>query len=378
MMKRQSGVISLLTAVMVSVLIMSVTLPLVYLNTINALGSSDNELSLSAYAAAEGGVEMMYWGAIYGNFGSTTAGSCTSTPANAPGTLYTLLQSTAPSANAITCIKTSTTSSNVTGNLNAGNAYQYVIDPSGQILKDIEVSWMDQSKGDVAFPAAASAAATNYAPAGSVTGPLPTASVNDLPAIELTIVNYVGSSALITPGGPTLPNITVRNVVLLPNSSGSVLTDVLPPAVAKKVGVPCATAASGPQCVVPANSTAIPGSNTAGVPLTASQGSIVYIRALYPDQYPGADGAHFAITFRDALGNTIPIVSPSTTIDVTAHSGPVYRRIVATATPPTQPSVPAGLNYVLFSDTDICKDFNITEAPNGSQLGLLPLCGSTP
>src|SRR5436190_343797 len=59
-MKSQRGVISMISALMVSVLVIIVAMGLiVYINS-SAQQGSDDELSLRAYAAAQGGVEWAY------------------------------------------------------------------------------------------------------------------------------------------------------------------------------------------------------------------------------------------------------------------------------------------------------------------------------
>jgi hypothetical protein len=91
---------------------------------------------------------------------------------------------------------------------------------------------------------------------------------------------------------------------------------------------------------------------------------VVYARALYLNQTNPS--VSYKLQFINSSGTVMSVPSSNTTIDVTARSGPVYRRVVAKVPNNT---VPAGLNYVIFSDTNICKAFIVPSSGNPSDTG---------
>jgi hypothetical protein len=72
------------------------------------------------------------------------------------------------------------------------------------------------------------------------------------------------------------------------------------------------------------------------------------------------------MTFIDAAGNVVPVPDGTATIDVTAKAGQTYRRVISKL--PLSRGAEAGLNYVIYSDTNVCKNFtvldNVAPAPN--------------
>lgn len=80
---------------------------------------------------------------------------------------------------------------------------------------------------------------------------------------------------------------------------------------------------------------------------------------------PRYDGTHYRLTFFNnngagSGGVPVPVPDQYATIDVTARSGPVYRRVIQKVR--INSGVVSGLDYVLFSDTDICKDFFVRDS----------------
>jgi hypothetical protein len=62
-------------------------------------------------------------------------------------------------------------------------------------------------------------------------------------------------------------------------------------------------------------------------------------------------------TGNNANGSTVAVNDGTATIDVTAYAGATYRRVIAKL--PSLKGAAGGLNYVMYSDTNICKDFNV-------------------
>jgi len=355
---QQSGVISLVTSIMVSVMVATIAIALVFVSYSGTQQSSDDELSLRANAQAMGAVEYAYWAATnpssalyHQNYSNDCVGRDTQRD-------ISTLNATAANSNGVVCVTVNSSAAATTGVLNAANAQEVII-PDNIRLQDIELSWF--TPGDVTLPGVC----CGYSP---VTNPLP---ASGIPGVELTIVNYSSTAGLISPGGSSLANIHIKNVVLLPNNTPAI--DANNPT--EKILVQCSAAATPYLCSSPAAPT-IYASATANAAEPINTGTIIYIRALYPT----ASGIHYAITCLRTTSNSCYAASgQQVTIDVTAHAGPDYRRIEAVSSPPTGGGVSSGLNYVLFSDTNICKDFYITEAPDGSQLGQVnSYCGGTP
>lgn len=68
----------------------------------------------------------------------------------------------------------------------------------------------------------------------------------------------------------------------------------------------------------------------------------------------------YKMVFRSGAGGggvDVPVPDGTATIDVTANSGLTYRRVISKL--PLNKSAAAGLNYVIYSDSNICKNFDI-------------------
>ena len=56
-------------------------------------------------------------------------------------------------------------------------------------------------------------------------------------------------------------------------------------------------------------------------------------------------------------GTIVKVPDGTATIDVTARAGQTYRRVISKL--PINGGASNGLNYVMYSDTNICKGFNV-------------------
>jgi hypothetical protein len=70
----------------------------------------------------------------------------------------------------------------------------------------------------------------------------------------------------------------------------------------------------------------------------------------------------FRMTFKtgaNGAGTVVDVPDGTATIDVTAKAGQTYRRVISKL--PLNGSAAAALNYVIYSDTDVCKNFDVID-----------------
>lgn len=325
-MQNHRGIISMITTIMISILLITMAIGLIALLSGSLQQASDNELSLRAEAAAEGGVEWaIAWMIAHPGYTNT---NCATTPAG----VATFSGFGGVPPNKITCLLVNNTTNHPNGTLDANTASQITV-AAGSGLKSIRLSWINNGTQPSAnFPI----------------GPLPGSWF--WPAMELTIVNYTVGGGNINPG-----TIRIQNVLAVPNLSAG--------GGGNKILGNCGTAAGGYAC----NATF-----AVNPPVNGNEGTIVSLRAKYLNGTTQNVG--YQIQFLDSSGNPINVPGQFATIDVTARAGSVYRRIIAQA-PIGSNAVPANLNYVLFGDQNICKQFSLYK--NGAnyifQPGLCPL-----
>ncbi|HSX14533.1 MAG TPA: hypothetical protein VLE72_01295 [Candidatus Saccharimonadales bacterium] len=362
-MRTQQGIISMLTTIMISILLITMSLGLLLLTAGANQQASDDELSLRAYAGAESGAE---WALAYlkKDPTATFTSGCNPTFGDPSFAALTNFMPPGPNSNAITCLTVAQTDNALSGVLDAKKAAQINVSPSFAAnkpnIQSIEVSWLAPNL-DVTL--------LKSSPYTKYDGPnLPQASGNAglLPAIELTIVNYYalnGSNLnLIDNNGNKA--IQVRNIVLFPSTNPSPL-NTEPKNLAN-----CTPSTSVTyQCVA----TVSPNNPPGDLNSSNQEGVIIYLRALYP----GNSKFHYKVRLVLPGGGDLPVPLTEAKIDVTARSGPVYRRIIA-FTRTTKPEIPAGLDYVLFGDQQICKDFNVhassKDFPDPSGATIVSLC----
>jgi hypothetical protein len=74
-------------------------------------------------------------------------------------------------------------------------------------------------------------------------------------------------------------------------------------------------------------------------------------------RYAGTD---YRLTFMSGLngnGTVVNVPDGTATIDITAKAGDVFRRVVYKV--PYKNGAASGLDYVIFSDQDVCKNFGV-------------------
>jgi hypothetical protein len=92
-----------------------------------------------------------------------------------------------------------------------------------------------------------------------------------------------------------------------------------------------------------------PGPNSPG-PARNNNNFIFRIRPRYT-------GASYKVTFHNGNGPARRVKDQFAVVDVTARAGDVFRRVQAHV--PVTAAAASGLDFVIFSDTDICKDFEV-------------------
>jgi hypothetical protein len=155
-------------------------------------------------------------------------------------------------------------------------------------------------------------------------------------AVEVTLVpfQYAGGNNVSSIGTP-------RNIVILP----SAVSGGLEPKVygACNLAVP-----STLNCKATINALNPPAT------LGPTEGYVLSIRSRY--NYNNAP-VSYQLEFVDSSGQKISVNTQNTIIDVTARSGQSYRRLIAQLN--SGPGTPGQINYVLYGDQNICKNFQL-------------------
>lgn len=342
MIKRQTGMVSLITALMVSILLILLATALTSLVAGTQEQASDSELTLRAYSAAEGGVEWAYY---YFKTNGFTQDYTDCGPATDPNSVLSLdpnlynFSSLGPSdsGNQLTCIKVTRHANDASGTLsyNGGNndVRDLVVPNTGGNIASIKLSWIgpnDPTPNAVIVPGSALPGALNAA------------------GMELTVVNYPVSAGNVDP-----TQIDIRNVLFLPTTGGASFTEpkVLGDCTGGAQYRCSATIAAKCSGTAPRN-----GANVCTGTTTATNASDVFIVQLRPKYLSTINQAvSYKLEFLDSSGVDIPIPINTVMVDATAQSGSFYRRVVAEI-PENVPGVQ--FNYVLFGDQNICKNFS--------------------
>jgi hypothetical protein len=343
MIKRsQSGLVSMVTALMVSILLILLATALVGLVTGTQQQASDSELTLRAYASAEGGIEWAYDmiknGGLGGNWLDCDGPTRLTNVFSGLGD-FSYGGSTADTAdNRLTCLRVFSTSDVTKGVLNfapgdGGNpdAVNIVVANSALLstISSIELSWILGSSGNEQYP--------NSDP--NLLAALPS-SLNAA-GMEFTVVHYpVDASSNVDTG-----NINIRNVLFLPSNASTSQQGSEP----KFKGGCVPNPGYACRAVIDAKCDGCVGSNSNDV-------FIIQLRPKYLTRTNSA--VSYQVRFLDAAGNPIQVPTGYTNIDAIARSGSFYRRIEAQI-PQGPPGVLGQLNYVLYSDRDICKRFSL-------------------
>jgi hypothetical protein len=343
--ERQEGFVALFTCILISLLLLVITLSMVTLETLQLRKAEDSEQSLRAYYAAEAGIEDAFAN-VLSNTITDTSGS------------NTCNKNTTYDASGIagwTCQQI-TFGGSPSGKLEQPDAAK-TVDPGDANYNRVLVEW-DQS----GYPTAAS-----YNP---VWPPFPdqnafnSASPPFAAPIELSIVQYPRTAFDASkvchkdpvlgwqPGG--CPNgagtANLENATIIPSTTASGNIGYNSGSDAFSTGSPYKG-----NCV-PQRTTNIYYPSTSYncyAFLTGFNASFDYlfrIRSRYA-------GSAYRFSFFDGTGKNIKVSDDMATIDVTAQAGDTYRRTVYKL--PLHAGAASGLNFVMYSDNDICKNFDV-------------------
>lgn len=312
----QAGAVALITAIIISILLTIIVTGLVGLMASELRQSNDAEQSTRAYYAAQSGIEdgvQKVIRALQGIDPYPTAACASQT------------QIVAGIPVGWTC-QSITFSGSPEGVLPVPDQ-SVTIDLAGAPNFDtMTVSW-DRTTNPTALM---------YA----MPVPLPSSSWTGAAALELSFIDYLklGSYA---DGAAAQLDIKTRNLLMVPETIGPFVS----PNVALLAGnnpysgkCTVVVATNGYHC-----SLSVTGFNT------AARGYIIRLRSRFA-------GTAYKLDFSSA-GLPVQVPDGTATIDVTAKAGDVFRRVIYKV--PINNGAASGLDYVLFSDNDVCKNYQI-------------------
>ena len=325
--KRQDGAVALITAIIISLLLSIVLTGFIIVMVSEQRQATDSEQSVNAYYAAESGVEDA--------IGKIKGGLRTNQPCDGTITSKNVnLESTSPGAVGWNC-QSITFSGQPSGRLQDPDAATQLDLSSASAFTSINLKWE------------LSALNNNFTPPAS--GVIPSAAAwgaTRPAAVELSVISYPKTATFLASA------ITTQNYLVLPGNIGPGSGSIAGGAGSNPLRGNCA---SGPAYKCSINLT---GFITTG---PAARSYVLRIRT----RYKGTD--YQMTAYNGAIVTNIP--DGTATIDVTGKAGDVYRRVVYKV--PFTKNVVKGLDYVLYSDTDICKDISII----GGAFTAAPGCG---
>lgn len=328
---REQGAVALITAMIVSILLMITTAGMVSLTVKSLRQSTDGAQSTKAYYAAEGGLEEAL---LKLRTDPNYKGNCLTGASSA----------NSAKTGVVTCTVINESPNELIGTVGENQSVQLDLSAVTN-LSSIKVEWGVDSYVSSSIP--------DYLPTGKgsefpkkVDWPSTAPAVMELGVIEYPSSNFklddvLFRQGLLTPKSsvegerswhiPAFP--FYNNIDPNPNSPSNTpdLSRPLPVACDKNLTYQCAV----------------------GVKIAAGKRYVLRLKTRY-------NGAKYRIIAQDSNNKPITIPGAMYTVDVTARAGDTFRR-VQTSFPAggTVTSVPplSGLDYVLYSDTDICKNF---------------------
>lgn len=320
-MRNERGFVSLLTTIMLSLLLLVITISLISLEALQLRKSEDSEQTLRAYYAAEAGIEE---GAA-----KVLSGAVTATSEQTDCSLAIARKPTYDVSGAAgwTCQQI-TFSGSPTGILKDPDAAK-TIDPETTGYDSVVIEW---NQSNVTIPGQF-----------IVGGALPVAGVGygyAAPPLEVAIVKYPNGFFA---GNTSLP---LTNALFIPGGNVASTITYTQTATPQKFSGNC----------VPGNSRFIVAGLTSHyncyARITGFRGRFKYLFRLRSRYMPTS----YKVTFFNG-GAQVSVPDGTATIDVTAKAGQTYRRVISKL--PINGGAASGLNYVMYSDTDICKNFDV-------------------
>ncbi|MBW4061312.1 hypothetical protein HJC99_01930 [Candidatus Saccharibacteria bacterium] len=348
--RREDGFVSLITAILICLLLLTITTSLIAVQTLTLRQAENTEESQKAYYAAESGAEDAI---AKVNTGAIVAGSNQS--CSSPNAVNTNLDPSASGQVGWTC-QAVTFSGSPSGKLITPDA-AITVDPynpaTSSSISKMVLRW-DQSSGAHITPSYL--ASRTWASYPSSTG----YGQHAMP-LELTVVDYpTGSFAAAA--------IKTQNLLILPsyNAGGNATYSVAGGVCA--AGATCGVDGRNPfhaDCTTAGTADASGNSTTnyhceiTISSLTPSHNYLFRIRSLYlADGDFGFSGSgQFVMNFYNSAGTLLAPPNQVATIDVTGKAGTVYRRVIYKQ--PVGPEAQSNLNYTLFADGNLCKDYTV-------------------
>ncbi len=330
MLRNQRGVVSILTVTFFSILVMIIALGTILAQTKELRQSTDADQSIRSYYAAESGVEQAVFYLSSNNTYKTPPGTCLD------NNIIPSLSGT--NGLEITCAKVEPNSVKSGATLKQEESTQ--IDLSGQpSIYRMQLNWNDP--GEVPYddyvPTTGGAHGL-YAGSAAI---LPATGTWGIPALmEVTV--YYFPTTNIQPNG-----VRAKTIYLRPSANGSSVASFMPARPDQVQAVKCEHK-TGLSCAVQINN--FP-------PLANPTDPVSYVVRFRPRYHAATYAAEF---FNDHNQNITP-GGGGVRIDVTARAGDIFRRIVATAGGNAEP-LTDGLDYVIFTQQDICKDISVDSA----------------
>lgn len=327
----ERGAVALLTTIIISILLAIITTGLITLMISELRQEVDTAQANKAYYAAQSGVEDGVSKVVAALNSGQVDQLCPPTPSASivTATKNLNLEPGSPGQVGWTCQQI-TYSGSPEGSLSQPDkAVQ--IDIGAPTFNSIIVEW-DQA---VAAPAA-----YFNAPLGN----FPTqAGWNYAAALELAMIKYPTGSFSASNAG----NITLTNALIVPRTSGSNVANVNTLKGSNPIVGRCNALAVGYHC-------------KAIIDRFNGGGASNYTLRLR-SRYVGTDYKLTFTTGNGGNGAVVRVPDGTATIDVTAKAGTAFRRVVYKV--PYKNTAATGLDFVIYSDTDICKNFGII---NGS------------
>ncbi|HEY6737132.1 MAG TPA: hypothetical protein VI322_05440 [Candidatus Saccharimonadia bacterium] len=347
----EAGYVSLLTAILISLLLLTITMSMVVLEVAQLRKASDSEQSLKAYYTAEAGVEDAVNRVLSGAV--TSDQNCSNAAGNPLGGAS---QNTFDSAGAAgwTCQQISFSGA-PQGKLDQPDVAK-TVDPGASLFSSVVLEW-DQSAGTLA----------DNAPLGLLPTQAAYNSAPFMPPVEMTVIRYptgqVRTNDICT-GSQTPSNssclVLLQNALFVPGG----------PAAGGTVAFNDGFSSGGPyQGNCQNGRTSNPYYSATPyrcyIRLTGFAGSGNYMFRLR-SKY-GASS--YRMTFYNPAGNVVAVPDGTATVDVTARAGDTFRRTITKV--PITNNQASGLNYVVFSDSGVCKTFEVVD-------NVFPTTGAVP
>lgn len=326
----ERGAVALLTTIIISILLAIITTGLVTLMISELRQSDDGEQSVRAYYAAQSGVEdgISKVEALLAANSPLISQVC-----GAPGAQNTNLDPANPGVVGWTCQQISYSGSPQGSLPVPDKAVQVDVGSvTAPPFHSVILEWDTTPRPPAGYP-------PNFfnAPLGNF--PTMLAGWPYAAAIELGVVEYPGTAFSASTAGL----INVSNALVVPRTGGGGTIPLASLKGGNPVAGSCNPAAGSYHCQV-----TITNMNSA----PSQHGYVFRLRS----RYVGTDYKMTFMTGATGNGSVVPVPDGTATIDITARAGDVYRRVVYKV--PISNSAASGLDYVIYADGDVCKDFS--------------------